>query len=199
MGHDVCLVAVSKYQTIDGIKKLYQAGQRDFGENYVQALADRASELVKLGMKDIRWHFIGHLQRNKVKTLLPHVHMIHAVDSERLGIELNKRWVELGNKNRLPFFVQVNIDSEDSKSGIERDNTQALCESLAELKSLELLGLMCIPQQGSSQKAFEALQELGEQCRNWTQGKLSMGMSADYELALQAGATHLRVGTALWS
>src|SRR5271156_1140570 len=88
----VCLIAVSKTQPIEAIEALYRLGQRDFGENYVQELVEKASRLASLGCTGIRWHFIGHLQSNKVKTLIPYVSAVHSVDSERLAIELDKRW-----------------------------------------------------------------------------------------------------------
>lgn len=195
------LIAVSKIQPIASIEALYQLGQRDFGENYVQEMVAKAQELDAKGLKDIRWHFIGHLQTNKVKALIPWVHSVHAVDSEKLARELAKRWKESGRPGRLPIFIEVNIDQEESKSGLKPEETPALAEKLAQIPELSLQGLMCIPAPGTPEQgraAFRRLKELEIRCRPHTQGQLSMGMSADFEAALQEGATQIRLGTVLF-
>jgi pyridoxal phosphate enzyme (YggS family) len=192
------LVAVSKTQPTESIAALHDFGQRDFGENYVQELVAKAEALQKEGYRDLRWHFIGHLQTNKVKQLIPWVHVVHSVDSEKLARELAKRWSSAGRQGRLPVFIEVNIDEEASKSGVAPSETPALAGVLASLPELELQGLMCIPTAGDTTPAFRKLRELESTCRPFTRGKLSMGMTHDFESALAEGATHVRVGTALF-
>jgi pyridoxal phosphate enzyme (YggS family) len=202
----VTLLAVSKKQPVSAIAELYRLGHRDFGENYVQELVEKAVELEKLGCTGIRWHFIGHLQTNKVKAVIPHVHSIHSVDSSKLSLEIAKRWRDSGRGvstgARLPVFAEVNLDHEPGKAGATPETTAALCSWIAAERELELLGLMAIPAAAHSDEesraAFARLRELELKCRPYSQGQLSMGMSGDFELALSEGATHIRVGTALF-
>ncbi len=196
----VTLVAVSKLQSTEAILELYRLGQRDFGENYVQELAQKARELEDRGIGDIRWHFIGHLQTNKVKQLLPLVSMIHSIDSEKLAAEVAKRWRSIGRPGRIPVFIAVNIDEEESKSGVSVMDCRELCEKVATLQEIDLRGLMAIPRPESAQTgiAFKRLRELDLQCRPFTKGELSMGMTQDFEIAIREGATHVRVGSALF-
>lgn len=201
----VTLIAVSKAQPIESIEALYSLGHRDFGENYVQELLDKAEKLNASGCHDIRWHFIGHLQTNKVKALIPHVHAVHSVDSERLAAELGKRWGQLhsGDGKRLPCFIEVNIDREASKSGVMPQDVPALAAKIAGHEAaLHLEGLMAIPaaNKGAENvaRSFADLRELELRCHPHTAGCLSMGMSGDYEIAIPQGATHVRVGTALF-
>lgn len=194
----VCLIAVSKKQPVDLIEKLYELGHRDFGENYVQELSSKALELQKRGCTEIRWHFLGHLQTNKVKNLIPWVHSVHSVDSIRLANELAKRWKESGRSGRLPIFVEVNISGEPSKSGVNPEVAVEISKELARFPELILQGLMCIPEEEKGELEFPRLRELEEKCRPGTQGQLSMGMSGDFEAALKAGSTHIRVGTAIF-
>jgi pyridoxal phosphate enzyme (YggS family) len=198
----VTLIAVSKTQPAEAIEALYSLGHRDFGENYAQELIEKATQL-ESACPGIRWHFIGHLQTNKVKTLLPYVHAVHSVDSERLAGELDKRWRQLHSGDvRLSCFLEVNIDGEATKSGIHPETAPPLAETIASsYGALKLEGLMAIPAAGEAaavQKSFAALRELETKCRPHTSGRLSMGMSGDYELAIPEGATHIRVGTALF-
>jgi pyridoxal phosphate enzyme (YggS family) len=195
----VHLIAVSKKQSIEMIQELYRLGHRDFGENYVQELIEKAEELKRRGCSEIRWHFIGHLQTNKVKALMPYVYAIHAVDSLRLASEISKRWMALGKGSKLSIFLEVNIDRESSKAGVSPDEAVALATQLNTLEGLELQGLMCIPAaEENSRSRFIELRALEEKCRPSTRGLLSMGMSSDFEVAIQEGATHVRVGTALF-
>lgn len=191
--NSVCLIAVSKTQPFEKIKALYAEGQRDFGENYVQELVEKAAEAEAAGLKDIRWHFIGHLQRNKVKGLVSVVHAIHSVDSLALASEIGKRAMSLGRM--IPVFLQVNIDGEASKSGVSPGEVPALLNSLHEIKGVNLDGLMAIPEpeQARTGAPFRRLKALAT-----PQMALSMGMSEDFELAIREGATHIRVGTALF-
>jgi pyridoxal phosphate enzyme (YggS family) len=193
----VTLIAVSKVQPVEAILELYKLGQRDFGENYVQELVEKAEYCHAFGIKDIRWHFIGHLQRNKVKQLVPFVSSIQSVDSLRLAEEISKRCKEQ-RETALPIFLSVNIDDEDSKSGLAAADTASTCKKVSSLEGLELQGLMCIPSPGSSKDAFARLGALELKCRPYTHGKLSMGMSDDFSAAIAEGATHIRVGTSLF-
>jgi len=207
----VTLIAVSKFQTIDAIRALYELGQRDFGENYVQELAEKAQTFLDDEITDIRWHFIGHLQSNKVKQVLPYVSSIQSVDSFKLAQEISKRWrtlhsegAEAGEENSkvLPIFLNVNIDEEKSKDGIAPIDTREVCEAISTLPGLKLEGLMCIPAPAPTPLAqaqpFHRLRELEHLCRPFTHGQLSMGMSSDFPIAIQQGATHIRVGTSLF-
>jgi pyridoxal phosphate enzyme (YggS family) len=202
----VTLVAVSKSQPIEAIEALYRLGQRDFGENYVQELLGKAERLRSMDCDGIRWHFIGHLQTNKVKVLLPWIHAIHSVDSERLAAELDKRWrafrADEGTP-KLPCFLEVNIDREESKSGVLPEDAVAVATSIStRATGLKLEGLMAIPAPHSDvsemRRAFAKVRELELNCQPHTAGRLSMGMSGDYELAIAEGATHVRIGTALF-
>jgi pyridoxal phosphate enzyme (YggS family) len=199
-GRPVTLIAVSKMQSAEAVEALYRLGHRDFGENYAQELAAKATALQAAGCTDIRWHFIGHLQTNKAKQIVPHITAIHSVDSLKLGQELAKRWKAAGRVGRLPIFIEVNIDNQASKSGCAISEVPALAGVLAGLPELELQGLMCIPDPdlGATDVAFNKLRELELKCRPHTKGQLSMGMTQDFEAAITSGATHVRVGTALF-
>lgn len=195
------LLAVSKTRTPEDVLTLARAGQRDFGENYVQELVSKAQALADSGLS-LRWHFIGHLQRNKVAQLLPWVHAVHSVDSVRLAETLAAR---LSQERRLTVFLQVNVDEEQSKSGFTvAELRAAVPELLALREKLDFRGLMVIPRAavdgGEPARAFAAARELESELRaaGLTQGELSMGMSADYTEALAAGATWVRLGSALF-
>jgi PLP dependent protein len=204
---DVTLIAVSKTQPIEAIQELYGFGHRDFGENYVQELTEKAQTLLDEGITDIRWHFIGHLQTNKVKQLLPYVTSIQSVDSIRLAQEISKRLQSLHaqtseeSRKLLPIFLNVNIDQEESKDGVAPIDAREVCEAISTLPGLSLEGLMCIPAPSTPESqhlAFHRLRELEYLCRPFTHGQLSMGMSSDFAIAIQEGATHVRVGTSLF-
>lgn len=200
-GHskEVTLIAVSKHQAIEKIQELYFLGQRDFGENYVQELVSKAVALQERGISDIRWHFIGHLQTNKVKILLPYVFAIHSIDSIKLAEEVGKRWALLQRDHSIPIFIEVNLTEEHTKSGISPDQLGDLTQKLSQISQLSLQGLMCIPDpQADLRVCFRQLRSLELKCRPASLGKLSMGMSSDFELAIQEGSTHVRVGTALF-
>jgi PLP dependent protein len=199
-GREVTLVAVTKNVPDEAIEWLYRLGHRDFGENYAQELATKAGALRARGIDGIRWHFIGHLQTNKAKQVVPLVAWVHTVDSERLARELAKRWAAAGREGRLPVFLEVNVDAEEGKSGVSVADAPALTQALKTIPELELKGLMCIPEpQGelsAMKERFCLLRELERKCD--LGGALSMGMSSDYEAAIEEGATHVRVGTALF-
>lgn len=197
-----CLIAVSKFQSADAIEKLYQLGHRDFGENYVQELCEKKEELNRRGYTDIRWHFIGHLQTNKAKKLVPHIESIHTIDSLKLARELSKQWHALLKPIKLITFIEVNIDREPSKSGFYPEDLLKSIEELSKIPHLFIQGLMCMPAKTGSESdtraAFIRLRELELSCKPYTHGKLSMGMSDDFEMALKEGATHIRVGSAIF-
>lgn len=190
------LIAVSKKQPLEAIEALYRLGHRDFGENYAQELVEKAEALSTRGFQGIRWHFIGHLQTNKTKLILPYVWAIHSVDSERLAVELGKR-VEI-TAPPLAVFIEVNINGQGSKGGILPQELPALLQAVRAQSMLKLEGLMAIPDPDRPEpaQAFRDLKALKEKYRVGT--CLSMGMTADYELALREGATHVRVGTAIF-
>jgi hypothetical protein len=196
------LIAVSKKQPDEKIEELYRLGHRDFGENYVQELVAKAVELERRGCTDIRWHFIGHLQTNKAKLLIPHVASVHSVDSEKIAHALAKAWGATGRVESLPVFIEVNISREVSKTGAAPEEVESLGRSVSRISQLELQGLMCVPaaSEGESQlrQRFTELKDLEASLRNVSRRQLSMGMSGDFELAIAQGATHVRVGTALF-
>lgn len=190
----VGLIAVSKLHSYAAIRTLYEAGQRDFGENYVQELVSKAQAAKRDGLEEIRWHFIGHLQSNKVKLLLPYVTMIHGVGSFRLAEEISKR-VESGP---ISVLIEVNIDGQESKSGAQISELRELATRMAGLPCLDLKGLMCIPdpnRPGGAREAFRRLAALGA---DLGLVELSMGMTGDYVDAIEEGATLVRIGTAIF-
>jgi pyridoxal phosphate enzyme (YggS family) len=197
-GQIVSLIAVSKRQSFDKIEALYRKGHRDFGENYVQELVQKAKQAELLGLKDIRWHLIGHLQSNKIKLVLPWIYCFHAVDSISIAQKLSKHFVPTSNKPYLNVFLQVNVDHEESKNGFD---PEAILESVvlvSRLPNLRVCGLMAIPHPESGASAFQKMKELNELTKKYTLGQLSMGMSSDYELAIRYGATHVRIGSLLF-
>jgi hypothetical protein len=198
----VTLIAVSKKQPEDKIEELYRLGHRDFGENYVQEMVGKAVELERRGCTGIRWHFIGHLQTNKAKLLVPHVASVHSVDSEKVAQALAKAWGASGHTGKLPVFIEVNISREASKTGAAPEEVEALARSVSQMPELELQGLMCVPaaSEDNSQlsQRFHELKQTEESLRDVSRRQLSMGMSSDFEIAIAQGATHVRVGTALF-
>ena len=192
------LLAVSKLQPATAIREAYAAGQRDFGENYVQELQQKAAELHDLS--DLRWHMIGHLQRNKARIVVPLAALIHTVHSVELVRELDKR---VASAAKLTVLVEVNVGGEAQKSGC---NPGALADVLAEVgtaQHLTVSGLMCVPphtaEPSGAKPYFDELVRL----RDLHGGaerlpELSMGMTADLEYAVSAGATIVRVGTAIF-
>ncbi len=195
-GGQAGLIAVSKTHGADLIEALYRAGQRDFGENYVQELLEKDRELKARGISDIRWHFLGHLQTNKVRQLIPVVHAIHSVDSLRLASEISKRAI-----GPVRVFIEVNVEGEPTKSGFNPGDLTEVLPQVAGLPHLEVRGLMCIPSRegGVSGRAFRELRSLRDVHRaHLGAGELSMGMSEDYEVALREGSSWIRIGTALF-
>ena len=200
----VTLVAVSKTRTVDEIRALYDLGQRDFGENYPQELRDKQPLLPA----DIRWHFIGHLQTNKVKYIAPFVHLVHAVDSERLLDELEKRAASADRS--IGVLLQLHIAQEESKHGLKEGEMRHLVKTwdLARWPHLELKGLMGMASltadQTQVQREFASLGKLFNELRGVVApdrdnfAELSMGMSGDAEPAIAEGSTMVRIGSALF-
>lgn len=196
-GHETpVLIAVSKTKTIEDILEVYRQGQTVFGENYVQELIEKSNAVRALGIKDLEFHFIGHLQRNKVKLLLPHVSAIHSVDSRRLFDEIEKHAGEWNGG----VFIQVNIDEEASKGGFKFDEVSTFAGWVRTHRpKTKILGLMCIPDPDKNPAhAFTRLAQLRDEAEGALGSCLSMGMSGDYELAIERGATHLRIGSAIF-
>ncbi len=193
------LVAVSKTKTIEDIIEAYEAGQRCFGENYAQELKIKHEQLTAY---DIEWHFIGHLQKNKTKIVAPIVSWIESIDSMELAETLERRLT-----NPINCLIEVNLGQEKSKTGIESDKLEALVYNINGLKNINLKGLMIIPPFSSnpeeSRLYFSELRKLLNQLNEKRIAKeplseLSMGMSHDFEIAIQEGATILRIGTAIF-
>jgi PLP dependent protein len=201
---NVTLVAVSKIQPVEAILKLYESGQRDFGENYVQELVDKQAQLPK----DIRWHFIGHLQSNKVKYIAPFVHLIHGVDSFKLLKEINKEAAK--NNRTINVLLQVHIAQEETKFGLNEEELNLTIKEFENLKmeNVRVCGLMGMA------SFSDDLQKVSREFRNLkmlfnkTADKftihdspfttLSMGMSGDYKIAVEEGSTMVRIGSLLF-
>ncbi|KAJ2756185.1 hypothetical protein GGI19_001076 [Coemansia pectinata] len=201
--HPPRLVAVSKYKPASDILAAYNNGQRHFGENYVQELCEKAAELPS----DINWHFIGRIQSNKCKALaaVSNLWAVETIDSEAKARKLNDAWESAGHPHALNVFIQVNTSDEESKGGVEQHQVEGVaCTIAEECKKLRLLGLMTIGSiEGSHQcpnPDFLRLCQLRDDL-NAKLGlnlELSMGMSDDFEHALELGATNVRVGSRIF-
>jgi pyridoxal phosphate enzyme (YggS family) len=195
----VKLVAVSKTKPAEAIREAYAVGQRAFGENYAQELAAKAEALADL--PGIEWHFIGRLQSNKARIAAKHAQVVHTVDSVALARELGKR-AERERTAPMPALIEVNVSGEPQKSGASPSEIADVVRAIGEEPALCLSGLMTVPPVGElalAKKTFETLALL----RNLHGGpavlpELSMGMTADLEVAIAAGATIVRVGTAIF-
>lgn len=200
----VTLVAVSKTKPLDQIQEMYDKGQRVFGENKAQELVDKYEALPK----DIHWHFIGHLQRNKVKFIAPFISLLHGVDSLRLLKEVNKQAKK--HDRKIACLLQFHIAEEDTKFGLDWSEAQAILESEAykAMENIEIQGVMGMATYTDDlaqvRKEFQKLKEIYEQLKaayflNQSSFKeISMGMSGDYELAIAQGSTMVRIGTLLF-
>ncbi|HEY4876849.1 MAG TPA: YggS family pyridoxal phosphate-dependent enzyme [Puia sp.] len=202
---NVQLIAVSKTKTTEDIKELYDLGHRDFGENYVQELADKQALLPK----DIRWHFIGHLQSNKVKYITPFVHLIQSVDSLKLMKEINKQAVK--HSREIKCLLQIHIADEETKFGFDEPELETLMNpnlsELRELKNVRITGLMGMASltddENKIRTEFKKLKSIFDifaqgQTPNSKPETLSMGMSSDYKIAIEAGSTMVRIGSLLF-
>lgn len=202
-GKNVTLVAVSKTKPAEDIQALYNLGQRDFGENYVQELVDKQAQLPA----DIRWHFIGHLQSNKVKYIAPFVHLIHGIDSFKLLKEVNKQAIK--NNRIINCLLQVHIAQEETKFGFDEQELMAIdMQELTKLANIKVIGLMGMASftedLGKISAEFKLLKTLFDKFSaklvdsNQQLSTLSMGMSSDYKIAIEEGSTMVRIGSLLF-
>jgi len=198
----VKLVAVSKTVPVDRVWAAISAGVTDLGENYVQEAREK---IEALGRETVSWHFIGHLQSNKAKYAVKLFDLIHSVDSLKLAKEVDRRARAVGKVQKV--LVQVNISGEATKSGIETEQAVALVHQMAHLNNLSICGLMTMPPYFNAPEKvrpyFRALKDLHdlirtEAIRNVSMAELSMGMTGDFEAAIQEGATLVRIGTAIF-
>lgn len=201
----VTLIAVSKYHPVEAIETAYSAGQRDFGESKAQDLTVKHLALPS----DIRWHFIGHLQSNKIKYIAPFIHLIHSIDSLRLLKEVNKQGIKTGR--RIPCLLQIHIAQEETKFGFTPEECLTMLEEgeWRELQNVEIRGLMCMASNTDNEEQiaseFSAVQELfntiKEQYfhRDRNFSVLSAGMSDDYPIAIEHGSTHIRIGSSIFN
>jgi hypothetical protein len=202
---NVQLIAVSKTKPVEDIKELYDLGHRDLGENYVQELVDKQTQLPK----DIRWHFIGHLQSNKVKYIAPFVHLIQSVDSLKLLKEINKQAVK--HDREIQCLLQVHIADEETKFGFNMEEIEELVSTnlseLHELKNVRVIGLMGMASltddENKIRTEFKKLKSIFEnfaqlQTANYKLQTLSMGMSSDYKIAIEEGSNMVRIGSLLF-
>jgi len=198
---DVTLVAVSKTHPVEDILEAYNAGIRDFGENKVQELVSKIDQLPS----DIRWHLIGHLQRNKVKYIIGKTYLIHSVDSYKLAEEINKLSEKAGIVTSI--LVQINISGEETKFGINKEEGIALVKQISNLKNVSIKGLMTIaPNEENPEETryvFRALNNLSIDIKelnidNVSMNILSMGMSGDFVVAINEGSNLVRVGTKIF-
>ncbi len=201
---DVTLIAVSKTFPEDAILEIADAGQRAFGENKVQELIAKTDSLgTGTTARPLEWHFIGHLQRNKAKDVVGRAALFHALDSERLGRELQKRLAAIDAT--MACLIQVNVSGEDSKFGVNPQDLDALLDALASFDRLQVKGLMTLaspaPDPELVRQEMVRMRELAYRAADrLNDGKplLSMGMSGDYEVAIEEGATHVRIGSAIF-
>jgi PLP dependent protein len=197
------LVAVSKLKSVNAIQQLFAEGQRDFGENYVQEVCEKQLQC----MSEVNWHFIGHLQSNKVKQIAPFVHLIHGIDSLKLLKEVNKQ--AESNDRIIDVLLQIHISNEETKFGFSQEEfTEALSnDDFSSLKNIQLRGLMGMASFTNDQKIlkkeFVGLKKLFDESKNTLVNTknfniLSMGMTNDYTLALDCGSTMVRIGSAIF-
>lgn len=199
--NEVTLIAVSKTKPVPLLEEAYQAGSRDFGENKVQEIMDKYPVLPA----DIRWHMIGHLQRNKVKYIVDKVCLIHSVDSLRLAEEISLQAQK--KQTNADILVEVNIAQEESKFGTSREEAMTLVAEIAKLPNIHIKGLMTIApfveNPEDNRKYFRQIKELSvdiaqKNIDNVSMDVLSMGMTGDYMVAIEEGATMVRVGTGIF-
>lgn len=201
----VTLIAVSKYHPAEAVMQAYAAGQREFGESKAQDLVKKHEELPK----DIRWHFIGHLQSNKIKYIAPFIYLIHSIDSYRLLQEVDRHGAKNGRK--IGCLLQIHIAQEESKFGFTPDECTAMLGSgeWRSLENIEIRGLMCMASNTDNEeqieREFAAVGELFKEIKEKYFADregfsiLSAGMSDDYPIAIRHGSTHIRVGSRIFS
>lgn len=198
---DITLIAVSKTKPIEMLEEAYGAGIREFGENKVQELTDKYEKLPK----DIHWHMIGHLQTNKVKYIVDKAYLIHSVDSIKLAKEISKEAVKKNVVSNV--LIEVNMAEEESKFGVSKDDTLPLIEEIAKLPGIKVRGLMTVApyveDAEENRLIFCKIRQLfidikEKNIDNVSMDFMSMGMSGDYSVAVEEGATHVRVGTKIF-
>lgn len=197
----VTLIAVSKYHPKEAIEAAYSAGQRDFGESKAQDLRIKREELPN----DIKWHFIGHLQSNKIKYIAPFVHLIHSVDSLRLLQEIDKQGAKVGRK--IPCLLQIHIAQEETKFGFTPNECLAMLAGgeWRNMHNIELRGVMCMASNTDNSEQitneFATVKQLFDEIKlkyfadDDSFGIISAGMSDDYKIAIANGSTHIRIGS----
>jgi hypothetical protein len=198
---EVTLIAVSKTKPVDMLREIYDCGQRDFGENKPQEMRDKTALLPS----DIRWHMIGHLQRNKVKYVVDKACLIHSVDSVRLARAISDEAVK--KQCQVPILIEVNVAGEESKFGVSVENTYSLINEISAYPNIHIEGLMTIApfveEPEDNRPVFRKLRQLGvdikaKNINNVNMCIYSMGMTNDYEVAIEEGATMVRVGTGIF-
>jgi pyridoxal phosphate enzyme (YggS family) len=198
----VLLIAVSKTFDAINVREAVESGVVDIGENFVQELGEKRTQL---NDPAIQWHFVGHLQSNKVKYIADFIRLVHSVDHRSVAEEINKRGAKIGRV--IDALVEVNTSGEQTKFGLKPESTLEFVQSVAELKNLKLKGLMTIgpflPHPEDSRPAFRRLRALRDEIRNAgienvEMTDLSMGMTHDFEVAIEEGATMVRIGTAIF-
>lgn len=199
---NVTLVAVSKTKPIEALEEAYRAGQRHFGENIVQELVAKYEKLPK----DINWHLIGHLQTNKVKYVAPFVYLIHAVDSEKLLLEIDKQAHK--NNRIIDVLLQFHIAQEDTKFGLSMDECKLLIKNSTSFLNTRIIGVMgmasFVDDEDQIRNEFKTLRNIFNELKSEYFGDvpffstISMGMSGDYSLAIEEGSTMVRVGSAIF-
>ena len=200
-GKGASLIAVSKTKPVEDIRQVYDCGIRDFGENKVQEILEKYDLLPK----DIRWHMIGHLQRNKVKYIVDKVALIHSVDSLRLAQEIDKEAAKKGIV--MPVLIEINIASEESKYGVSPKDCEELIRQISTLSSVRIKGLMTVApyveNAEENRQYFKIMKQLyvdiiNKNIDNVDMEFLSMGMTGDYQVAIEEGADYVRVGTGIF-
>ncbi len=200
---EVRLIAISKTQPASAVKQLIELGAVDFGENRVQ---EAEGKIAEIGREKVRWHLVGHLQANKARRAVNLFDVIHSVDTLDLAQRLDRLCVEEG-RERLPVLIQVDLGHEETKSGIDESELNHLVEGLGPLTRLKLAGLMTLPpffdDPEQSRPFFRRLRELRDELKQRgafgeRTGELSMGMTHDFEVAIEEGATMVRIGTAIF-
>ena len=195
------LIAVSKTKPVSMLQEAYDAGIRDFGENKVQEILEKYDQLPG----DIRWHMIGHLQRNKVKYIIDKVCLIHSVDSLRLAEEISKEAVK--HNLTMPILIELNIAAEESKFGLSFEECEKMITQISTLPNIQIKGLMTVApfveNAEENREYFKAMKQLSvdimtKNIDNVCMDILSMGMTGDYEVAIEEGSTHVRVGTGIF-
>ena len=201
----VTLIAVSKYHPAEAIMQAYKAGQREFGESKAQDLVTKHEELPK----DIKWHFIGHLQTNKIKYIAPFIHLIHSADSYKLLQEINRHGAK--HQRRIGCLLQIHIAQEETKFGFTPEECIEMltCSEWRTLENIEIRGLMCMASNTDDEaqiaKEFATVQNLFKEIKekfftdNDNFNILSAGMSDDYAIAIKHGSTHIRIGSSIFN